>query len=166
MALYSLFGLTLLYGIVQKFTSVKCFVFIDGATDITSKIKNLGKNNVQEILNSWNEFVFSDGHSDYSKSFEMLVNDKSITTANSNTLIVIGDARNNYRTIDQDLINRISNKFNNIYWMNPERKQYWNTGDSQFFKFEEIITKYDEVRNLNQLNRFINKIKFNKVLKT
>ena len=166
MALYSLFGLTLLYGIVQKFSSVKCFVFIDGATDITSKIKNLGKNNVQEILNSWNEFVFSDGHSDYSKSFEMLVNDKSITTANSNTLIVIGDARNNYRTIDQDLINRISNKFNNIYWMNPERKQYWNTGDSQFFKFEEIITKYEEVRNLNQLNRFINKIKFNKVLKT
>ena len=134
-------------------------------------MSNLKKQNIQEsyFLDTLLDIIYSQKLKDiiiYKGNNTLAYKNIIISTANSNTLIVIGDARNNYRTIDQDLINQISNKFNNIYWMNPERKQYWNTGDSQFFKFEEIITNYDEVRNLNQLNRFINKIKFNKVLKT
>ena len=41
MALYSLFGLTLLFGVVQRFRSVKAFVFIDGLTEITKDLQKL-----------------------------------------------------------------------------------------------------------------------------
>ena len=165
MALYSLFGLTLLFGVVQRFRSVHAYVFIDGVTDITKELKNLKFNNINKILTNWNNYVHVDGHSDYDKSFKDLLDEKIISNSSFNTLIVIGDARNNYRPINTETIDKLSKKFQNIYWMNPERSQYWNTGDSQFHHYQSISTKYSEVRNFEQLKNFINSINFKKVIK-
>jgi len=165
MALYSLFGLTLLFGVVQRFKSVHAFVFIDGITDITKELKNLKFNNINKILTNWNNYVHVDGHSDYDKSFKDLLDEKIISNSSFNTLIVIGDARNNYRPINTETIDKLSKKFKNVYWMNPERSQYWNTGDSQFHHYQSISKKYSEVRNFEQLKSFINSINFKKVIK-
>jgi len=165
MALYSLFGLTLLFGVVQRFRSVHTYVFIDGITEISKELKNIKFNNINKILSNWNEYVHVDGHSDYEKSFNDLLSEKTINSSSFNTLLVIGDARNNYRPINKDTIEKLSKKFQNIYWMNPERKQYWNTGDSQFHYYQTISKKYSEVRNFKQLRDFINSINFKKVIK-
>ena len=165
MALYSLFGLTLLFGVVQRFRSVHAFVFIDGITDITKELKNLKFNNINKILTNWNNYVHVDGHSDYDNSFKDLLDEKIISNSSFNTLIVIGDARNNYRPINTETIDKLSKEFQNVYWMNPERSQYWNTGDSQFHHYQSISKKYSEVRNFEQLKSFINSINFKKVIK-
>ena len=165
MALYSLFGLTLLFGVVQRFRSVHAYVFIDGITEISKELKNIKFNNINKILSNWNEYVHVDGHSDYEKSFNDLLSEKTINSSSFNTLLVIGDARNNYRPINKETIEKLSKKFQNIYWMNPERKQYWNTGDSQFHYYQTISKKYSEVRNFKQLRDFINSINFKKVIK-
>ena len=165
MALYSLFGLTLLFGVVQRFRSVHAYVFIDGITNITKELKNLKFNNINKILTNWNNYVHVDGHSDYEKSFKDLLDEKIISNSSFNTLIVIGDARNNYRPINTETIDKLSKKFHNIYWMNPERSQYWNTGDSQFHHYQLISKKYSEVRNFEQLKTFINSINFKKAIK-
>ena len=165
MALYSLFGLTLLFGVVQRFRSVHAYVFIDGITEISKELKNLKFNNINKILTNWNDYVQVDGHSDYEKSFNDLLEEKIINNSSFNTLIVIGDARNNYRPINIDTVDKLSKKFQNIYWMNPERSQYWNTGDSQFHHYQSISKKYSEVRNFEQLKTFINSINFKKVIK-
>ena len=165
MALYSLFGLTLLFGVVQRFRSVHTYVFIDGITEISKELKNIKFNNINKILSNWNEYVHVDGHSDYEKSFNDLLGEKTINSSSFNTLLVIGDARNNYRPINKETIEKLSKKFQNIYWMNPERKQYWNTGDSQFHYYQNISKKYSEVRNFEQLRNFINSINFKKVIK-
>ena len=94
-----------------------------------------------------------------------LLEEKIINNSSFNTLIVIGDARNNYRPINNETVDKLSKKFQNIYWMNPERSQYWNTGDSQFHHYQSISKKYSEVRNFEQLKTFINSINFKKVIK-
>ena len=165
MALYSLFGLTLLFGVVQRFRSVHTYVFIDGITNISKELKNIKFNNISTILSNWNDYVHVDGHSDYEKSFSDLLNEKIINSSSFNTLLVIGDARNNYRPISSETVEKLSKKFHNIYWMNPEKKQYWNTGDSQFHYYQSISKKYSEVRNFEQLRIFINNINFKKVIK-
>ena len=165
MALYSLFGLTLLFGVVQRFRSVHTYVFIDGITEISKELKKLKFNNINKILTNWNDYVQVDGHSDYEKSFNDLLEEKIINNSSFNTLIVIGDARNNYRPINIKTVHKLSKKFQNRYWMKPERSQYWNTGDSQFHHYQSISKKYSEVRNFEQLKTFINGINFKKVIK-
>ena len=138
---------------------------MDGLTEITKDLQNLKINNIKNILNNWNEYVKVDGHSDYQRSFEDLLASKSILNSSSNSLLVIGDARNNYRSINKDTIDKLSKCFKDIYWMNPERSQYWNTGDSRFMDFQQICEHYSEVRNFKQLKDFIIKINFNKVIR-
>ena len=161
MALNSLFGVTLLYGMVTKFASIRAYVFIDGITDISKHLRHIKKNEIETIFSRWSEFVKSDGHSDYQKSFEELLESD---TSEKGTLIVIGDARNNYRNISENLIINLSNKYKKIFWINPEQKKYWNTGDSQMKKFQEINFKTSEVRNYKQLKSFIKELDFKKVL--
>ena len=161
MALNSLFGVTLLYGMVTKFASIRAYVFIDGITDISKNLRHIKKNEIETIFSRWSEFVKSDGHSDYQKSFEELIESD---TSEKGTLIVIGDARNNYRNISENLIVNLSNKYKKIFWINPEQKKYWNTGDSQMKKFQEINFKTSEVRNYKQLKSFIKELDFKKVL--
>ena len=55
-------------------------------------------------------------------------------------------------------------KYNKIFWINPEQKKYWNTGDSQMNKFEVINLRTVEVRNYKQLKKFIQELDFKKVL--
>jgi uncharacterized protein with von Willebrand factor type A (vWA) domain len=161
MALNSLFGVTLLYGMINKFSSIKAYVFIDGITEITKALRSIKKNEIELIFSRWNEFVKSDGHSDYQKSFEELI---ELDETKNGTLIVIGDARNNYRNISQELISNLAEKYNKIFWINPEQKKYWNTGDSQMNKFEVINLRTVEVRNYKQLKKFIQELDFKKVL--
>ena len=165
MALYSLFGLTLLYGMVSRFNSIKSFVFIDGITEVTKDIKKLKKTEIESFLKYWNNFVKQDGHSDYSRTFEELVDEVKKSNANYKCLIVIGDARNNYRDIDEELVNEVGKSFKNIYWLNPERLKYWNTGDSLIRKFDRVTNNTSEVRNYNQMKAFVNSIDFKRDLK-
>jgi uncharacterized protein with von Willebrand factor type A (vWA) domain len=161
MALNSLFGVTLLYGMVSKFTSIKAYVFIDGITEISKTLRSIKKNEIETIFSRWSEFVKSDGHSDYQTSFKELI---ELDSSENGTLIVIGDARNNYRNISQDLIDSLGKKYKKIFWINPEQRKYWNTGDSQMLKFEAINYKTVEVRNYKQLKDFIKEMDFKKVL--
>jgi len=161
MALNSLFGVTLLYGMVSKFKSIKAFVFIDGATEISKTLRLIKKNEIEKIFSRWSEFVKSDGHSDYQTSLRELI---KFDNSERGTLIVIGDARNNYRNISEDLIEDLDEKYKKIFWINPEQSKYWNTGDSQMKKFEEINYKTVEVRNYKQLKDFIKEIDLKKVL--
>ncbi len=161
MALNSLFGVTLLYGMVNKFTSIKAYVFIDGITEISKTLRNIKKNEIETIFSRWSEFVKFDGHSDYQKSFEELIEDDF---SKKGTLIVIGDARNNYRNISKLLINNLNEKYHRIFWINPEQEKYWNTGDSQMNKFEAINNKTVEVRNYKQLKNFVKELDFKTVL--
>ena len=165
MALYSLFGLTLLYGMVSRFNSIKSFVFIDGITEVTKDIKKLKKTEIESFLKNWNNFVKQDGHSDYSRTFEELVDEVKKSNANYKCLIVIGDARNNYRDIDEELVNEVGKSFKNIYWLNTERLKYWNTGDSLIRKLDRVTNNSSEVRNYNQMKAFVNSIDFKRDLK-
>ena len=133
--------------------------------DLIDLIINQPINNIKDILNNWNSFVKADGHSDYQRSFDELILNKKIVNSSTNSLLVIGDARNNYRSISEETISKLSKSFDNIYWMNPERKQYWNTGDSRFMDFQKVCESYSEVRNFNQLKNFIENINFKKVIK-
>ena len=128
--------------------------------------KNLSKKNeIESFLKNWNNYVKHDGHSDYSRTFEELVEEIKKSNSNYKCLIVIGDARNNYRDIDDRLVNEVGRLFKNIYWLNPERLKYWNTGDSLIRKFDKVTNNTSEVRNYTQMKNFVNSINFKRDLK-
>ena len=104
------------------------------------KLKDFSEENPLELEAFQNDmnYVKLDGHSDYSFSFESLLDGIVDISPNNLHLLVIGDARNNYRAIEDKLLSEINEKFEKIYWLNPEKKEYWSTGDSIINHFEPI----------------------------
>ena len=41
-----------------------------------------------------------------------------------------------------------------MFWLNPEPKSYWDTGDSIIGEYSQYCDGIFEVRNLRQLERF------------
>jgi uncharacterized protein len=45
-----------------------------------------------------------------------------------------------------------------VYWLNPEPKSYWNTGDSILSEYAAHCDGTFECRNLRQLERFVEEL--------
>ncbi len=46
------------------------------------------------------------------------------------TVLILGDARNNYHASQAWVVKEIQKKARHVYWLNPEPRSYWDTGDS------------------------------------
>ena len=66
-------------------------------------------------------------------------------------MLLLGDARNNYHASQSWVIKEIRHKARHVYWLNPEPKSYWNTGDSIVGEYGTHTDGVYECRNLRQL---------------
>ena len=71
------------------------------------------------------------------------------------TVIVTGDARNNYRPTGVEQLGRIADRARATFWLNPEPRRYWDTGDSVMSRYVPYCDVVDQVRTLRQLEAFV-----------
>jgi uncharacterized protein with von Willebrand factor type A (vWA) domain len=81
-------------------------------------------------INTEADVIWVDGHSDYGHAFSVF-NDRwgdQITSRAS--VLLLGDARNNYHASEAWVLGEIQRQARHVYWLNPEPKDYWGSGDS------------------------------------
>ena len=71
------------------------------------------------------------------------------------TVLILGDARNNYHASQAWVLKEIEKRARHLYWLNPEPKSYWDTGDSIVGEYANHCDGTFECRNLRQLERFV-----------
>ena len=74
------------------------------------------------------------------------------------TVLILGDARNNYHASQSWVVKEIERKARKIFWLNPEPKAYWNTGDSIVGEYGQFTNGLFEVRTLRQLEKFVDNL--------
>jgi uncharacterized protein with von Willebrand factor type A (vWA) domain len=155
-AAFARFTLMLVYAISGQFSKVRSFVFIDGIDEVTSFFE--GVEDVTEAVHRVNteaDVVWVDGHSDYGHAFEVFHNKWGKEIGPKTTVIILGDARNNYHASQSWVIKEMQHKARHVYWLNPEPKSYWDTGDSIVGDYGAHCDEVFECRNLRQLERFV-----------
>jgi len=155
-AAFARFTLHLVYAISGQFSKVRAWVFIDGIDEVTSFFE--GVEDIGEAVHRVNteaDVIWVDGHSDYGHAFEAFwkVNANAITP--KTTVILLGDARNNYHSSNAWVVQEMRKKARHVYWLNPEPKSYWDTGDSIVGEYGTHCDGVWECRNLRQLERFV-----------
>lgn len=153
---FARFTLHLVYSLSTYFTKIRSFVFIDGVDEVTKYFE--GVEEIGEAIHRVNteaDVVWVDGHSDYGHAFESFWDKykKSITPKTS--LLILGDARNNYHSSASWVLKEAQHQARKVYWLNPEPKAYWNTGDSIIDDYMPHLDGLFEVRNLRQLSKFV-----------
>ncbi|MGB6057989.1 MAG: VWA domain-containing protein [Microthrixaceae bacterium] len=155
-AAFARFTLHLVYAISGQFSRVRSFVFIDGLDEVTRFFE--GTEDILEAIhrvNSEADVVWVDGHSDYGHAFEVFWQKYGQDVTSKATVIILGDARNNYHASQSWVIKEIRKKARHVWWLNPEPKAYWDTGDSIVGEYATYCDGAFECRNLRQLERFV-----------
>ena len=158
-AAFARFTLHLVYSISSQFSRVRSFVFIDGLDEVTSFFE--GVDDITEAVHRVNteaDVVWVDGHSDYGHALEVFWDRYGNDVGPKTTVLILGDARNNYHASQAWITKEIQRKARKLFWLNPEPKAYWNTGDSIVGEYASYCDGVFEVRNLRQLERFVDNL--------
>ena len=155
-AAFARFTLHLVYALNNQFSKVRSFVFIDGLDEVTDFFENV--DDITEAIHRVNteaDVIWVDGHSDYGHAFEIFEEKFAKDIGPKTTVIILGDARNNYHASQSWVIKNIEDKARKVFWLNPEPRSYWDTGDSIVGEYSDFCNGTFEVRNLKQLEAFV-----------
>jgi uncharacterized protein with von Willebrand factor type A (vWA) domain len=158
-AAFARFTLMLVYAIQNQFAKVRSFVFIDGIDEVTDYFK--ATDDISEAIHRVNteaDVVWVDGHSDYGHAFEVFWERWGRDVGPKTTVLLLGDARNNYHASQSWIVKEMRQKARHVYWLNPEPRSYWNTGDSIVGEYATHVDGVYECRNLRQLEAFVEKL--------
>ncbi len=158
-AAFARFTLMLVYAIQNQFSKVRSFVFIDGIDEVTAYFKTT--EDITEAIHRINteaDVVWVDGHSDYGHAFEVFWERYGKDVGPKTTVLFLGDARNNYHASQAWVVKEVAAKARHVYWLNPEPRSYWDTGDSIVSDYGVHTDGVYECRNLRQLESFVEKL--------
>ena len=158
-AAFARFTLHLVYAISSQFSRVRSFVFIDGLDEVTEFFE--GVDDITEAIHRVNteaDVVWVDGHSDYGHALEVFWDNYGKEVGPKTTVLILGDARNNYHASQAWIAKEIQHRARKLFWLNPEPRAYWDTGDSIVGDYGTYCDGTFEVRNLRQLERFVDNL--------
>jgi len=158
-ASFARFTLQFVYAMASQFSKVRSWVFIDGIDEVTRFFQE--SDDVTDAVyrvNTEADVVWVDGHSDYGHALEVF-HDRHVKEITPKTsLILLGDARNNYHAPQAWVLDALRKRGKHVYWLNPEPRGYWDTGDSVMAEYAPHCDGVYECRNLRQLERFVTTI--------
>ena len=159
MATFARFTLQFVYAMSEQFSKLRAFAFIDSIDEITDFFEpGMEFAAVMARVTAEADVAWRDGHSDYGHSLEQFVDRYGSSLSPRTTVIITGDARNNYRPPRAELLAEVAAASRAFYWLNPEPKPYWDTGDSVMGAYTRHCDGVFEVRNLRQLEAFVEKV--------
>ena len=158
-ATYARFTMQLVAAISAQFSRVRSFAFIDAIDEVTDYFRpGVDFDDAMRRIGTEAGVVWLDGHSDYGNAFGSFVDRYLDVLTPRSTVVVIGDARTNFHDPNTAALTRIADASRALYWLNPERRRHWDTGDSVMGEYLAHCDEVHEVRSLRQLERFVERV--------
>jgi uncharacterized protein with von Willebrand factor type A (vWA) domain len=152
---FSQFTLQLVAALRQHFSAVRVFAFVDTVDEVTEYFARSADTDIHlgsvihEML-SRARLITRDGHSDYGHALEGFVADHADSLTHRGALLVLGDGRTNYHDPRFGALRTLVERARHAYWLNPESRELWDSGDSVAADYARIIEMH-ECRNARQL---------------
>jgi hypothetical protein len=149
------FTLLLVYALRQQFSRVRVFAFIDNLDEVTDLFRP-GVDVVESVTRLAAEAKVRGwyGRTDYGRAFELFHERYLDALTPRTSLLILGDARSNYGDPGLETLGLMADRARRTYWLNPERRSVWDTGDSVAEDAARVVPMV-ECRNLAQLGAFV-----------
>jgi uncharacterized protein with von Willebrand factor type A (vWA) domain len=155
-ASFARFTLHLVYAISSQFSKVRSFVFIDGIDEVTRFFEGVvDPAEAVARINLEADVIWVDGHSDYGHALAEFHRRWGDEVTSRSSILLLGDARNNYHASQSWVIEDLQRKARHVYWLNPEPRDYWGSGDSIVGEYAAHCDDVVECRTLRQLEHFV-----------
>ena len=154
-ATFARFTLLLVHAMQEEFAGVRSFAFVDALDEVSHLFDGEDVEAAVARLMSEARIVWADGHSDYGRALGTFVERHGHEVTARSTVLVLGDARTNYRHPNAQALERLQRRAQRVWWLNPEPRSAWDTGDSVASSYARYVEEMVEVRNVRQLAAFV-----------
>lgn len=157
-AQFAQFTLMLVFALRDQFTKVRAFTFVDEVHEVTQHFRPNG-DPVRTMADLAASVAHASlwGRTDYGRAFARFLERHADALGPKVSLLVLGDARSNYGDLAIPVFDDIVRQTRHAYWLNPEHRRQWGTGDSGAERYAEVV-RMVECRNLAQLSDFVHDI--------
>jgi hypothetical protein len=155
---FAQFTLLLVFALRDQFQKVRAFTFIDHVHEVTEHFKpGADVADVMAELAASTAHAALWGRTNYGRAFTKFMEEHSDALGPKASLLILGDARSNYSDLALDTLRAMERDTRHAWWLNPEARRHWDTGDSVAGRYGEIVPMV-ECRNLTQLGEFVHDI--------
>jgi len=158
-ASFANFTMLLVQALRDQFSKVRVFAFVDGMDEVTHLVTNgvadpaaLGARILSEA-----SIIRWDGHSDYGRSIDEFADRYPDVIGPKTSVVILGDARNNNGDPRLAVLAHILAPARRAFWLNPERRDLWNTDDSAAHDYAQVVEMH-ECRNARQLGVLVSRL--------
>ena len=155
---FAQFTLLLVYALRDQFEKVRAFTFIDHVHEVTQHFRpGADPADVLTELAASTAHAALWGRTNYGRAFKKFEESYADALGPKSSLLVLGDARSNYSDLELDVLKRLAGSARHAWWLNPEHRRHWDTGDSAATRYGAVVPMV-ECRNLTQLGEFVHDI--------
>lgn len=158
-ASFAHFTLMLTSALREQFSKVRAFAFVDTCDEVTRFFapgQDLAEAMAKVVREA--DLVWFDGHSDYGHSFDVFEERYPDAVGPRTSLLILGDGRNNFRASGAATLAHLTARARHSYWLNPEPRAYWTSGDSAVSLYQPLVDEMVECRNAEQLSDFVTRL--------
>ncbi len=152
---FAQFTLLLVFALRDQFQKVRAFTFIDHVHEVTPHFRPGA-----DVVDVMSDLAASTAHAalwgrtNYGRAFTKFAEEYDDALGPKSSLLVLGDARSNYSDLAEGTLKELAGRARHSWWLNPEHRRHWGTGDSAAPTYSEIVPMV-ECRNLTQLGDFV-----------
>jgi uncharacterized protein with von Willebrand factor type A (vWA) domain len=158
-ATFAAFTISLVSAMSQLFSRLRTFAFIQQAAEITESFRQVrGPENAIAAMREYVTAGELGGYTDYGRALRQFHATVGQELEHRATVLIFGDARGNYLPAEEATLAKIARRAGSVYWLNPERRGLWNTGDSMMRAYEPHCTAAVTCQTLNDLRGFIEQL--------
>ncbi len=156
---FSDFTMLLVQALHDQFSKVRVFAFVNRLDEVTPLLahgtadpEGLGTRIRDEAtLTGWH------GSSDYGVALGEFAERYGDAVGPRTTVFVLGDARTNMSDPNLPAVRQITQRARRVYWLNPEQRSQWGSGDSAAPEYAELVEMH-ECRNVRQLSALVGRL--------
>ena len=148
------FLLMFLYAVNDVVPSVRSFAFASRFGEVTSLFNTLSSDQaINEVMDR-----YAGSGTDYGAMLRDFMNQCESDLDQRTTVIILGDARNNELPAEQQLLGHIGRRCRQVFWLNPEARSRWGSGDSVMPLYQPYCRDALPCSNLAGLERFVDRL--------
>ena len=156
---FAAFAVSLVAAMSQLFSRLRAFAFIDQAAEVTDAFRQVrGPAQAIETMRDYVAAGELGDSTDYGRALRQFHAAVGQELEHRATVLIFGDARGNFRPAEEATLAKIARRAGSVYWLNPERRAQWNTGDSMMSVYEPHCTAAVTCQTLNDLRGFIERL--------
>lgn len=148
------FLLLFIYSLQDVMPKVRSFIFASEMIEVTKLFEQEDiELALDEIMQRWGGMS-----TNYAKALVGFQSQALESIDKKTTVIMLGDARNNQGEGRADIWEKVFRRSKRVIWLNPERRNSWDTGDSIMSEYSPWCSTVEPCRNLQDIENIFNRL--------